>query len=173
MIADSQDIRKFIEKQRELIQVERNEEETQLTELLRDTKVKDLARFGLCVTKLKIKKTKVGAFDKPVVVFCKKGLETAKQVEECTSKEYLDKSNFLENLRFGKGDLLGLYVSEKGKEYFMDKPLAMGSLEKLEAHKMTVVFNDTSDSAFDFFTEEAEGGTYCLVQTLNDVTYRR
>lgn len=173
MIAESQSIREFVEKQRELIQVERSEEETQLRELLRDTKVKDLAKFGLCATKLKIKKTKVGAFDKPVVVFCRKNLETSKQVEECTDREFLDKNNFLENLRFSKGDLLGLYVCEKGKEYFREKPLSMGSLEKVEAHKMTVVFSDTADSDFDFFTEEAEAGMYCLVQTLNDVTYRR
>lgn len=167
-------IPQFVKKQRDLIQIERNEEETQLRELLKDTKVKDLVQFGLCFNKLRIRKTKLGAFDKPIVVFRPASLDSSKKIEEFHDKELLDKIKFTNSQKFSRGDLVALYRAESSREKFSEKPLAVGSLEKVEDFSLTVVFNDNQqDGDIDFFSEEAENGMYCLVQTVNDVTYRR
>jgi hypothetical protein len=174
MITEGETIKDFLQKQRDLIQIERDEEETQLRELLRDTKIKDLAQFGLCFIKLRIKKTKLGAFDKPIVVFRPSSLDSSKKIEDHPDKEFLEKIKFTNNQKFSRGDLVALYSSETSKEKFSDKPLAVGSLEKVDDFSLTVVFNDSQlDGDIDFFSEEAENGMYCLVQTVNDVTYRR
>jgi hypothetical protein len=171
---DIEAIPKFVKTQRELIQIERDEEELQLRELLRDTKVKDLVQFGLCLNKLKIKKTKVGAFDKPIVVFRQACLAGSKKIEDFGDKELLEKLKFTNNQKFSRGDLVALYRAESSREKFSEKPLAVGSLEKVEDFSLTVVFNDSQlDGDIDFFSEDAENGMYCLVQTVNDVTYRR
>lgn len=171
---DIEAIPKFVKKQRDLIQIEKDAEETQLRELLRDTKVKDLVQFGLCINKLRIKKTKLGAFDKPIVVFRPASLDSSKKVEDFGDKELLEKLKFTNNQKFSRGDLVALYRAENSREKFSEKPLAVGSLEKVEDFSLTVVFNDSQQEGdIDFFSEEAESGMYCLVQTVNDVTYRR
>lgn len=174
MISEGETISAFVKKQRELIQIEREEEETQLRELLRDTKVNDLVKFGLCFKKLKIKKTKLGAFDRPIVVFRPLALDSSKKIEDHPDREFLERLKFTNNQKFSRGDLVALYSAETSREKFSEKPLAVGSLEKVGDFELTVVFSDNQqEGEIDFFSEEAESGMYCLVQTVNDVTYRR
>lgn len=125
------------------------------------------------MSKLRIKSTKMGAFDKPVIVFRPNGVNPSKMSEETGDTETLARLKFTNNQKFSRGDLVNLYSMDKSKEYFSDKPLAVGSLEKLEDYKLTVVFGDSVSGEIDFFSEEAQDGLYCLVQAVNDVTYRR
>lgn len=171
--AECEPIVEFIKKQKDLITIERDEEEAQLRELLRDTKVRELTQFGLCLSKLRIKSTKVGAFDKPVIVFRPNAYNPSKASEDQGDSQALAALKFTNNQKFSRGDLVNLYSMDKSKEFFSDKPLAVGSLEKLEDFKLTVVFGESTNSDFDFFTEEAQEGMYCLVQAVNDITYRR
>jgi hypothetical protein len=173
MIVEVEPIKKFIETQKELIQIEREEEEVQLNQLLKETRIKDLALFGLCLTKLRIKKTKMGAFDKPVVTFAPNGFESSKKVADCTDKVQLERVKFTNNQKFSRGDLVSLYSLDKGVDRFADKPIGTGSLEKVEDYSLTVVFNESMNAEVDFFSEEFSNGMYCLVQAVNDVTYRR
>jgi superfamily I DNA and/or RNA helicase len=165
-------IKKFVDNQRYLIQIERDEEETQLKELLKDTSVKLLTKYGFCFVKLKVEKLKMGAFDKPLVSFRPKHFDNMKKYDEEHNTGTLDNIKFTNNARFSRGDLVALYPYEKGQAYFTGSPLATGSVEKLEDYRMTVAFSDNVDEV-DFFSDEFEGGLFCVVQLVNDVTFRR
>lgn len=75
MESEDSPIKDFIELNRELLQIERQEEEDQLKDLLTSKTVKELSAYGLCVNNLKVKSTKIGMFDKPEITFVKKGYE--------------------------------------------------------------------------------------------------
>ena len=134
----------WIENQKKMIKIEREEEEEQMKQLLKETPVNDLIEFGYCIPKIKVKSIKVGPFDKPVATFTQKAFENYKKLEDCQDRSLLEKLKFTNNQRFSRGDLVSLFIYDKNKEFYHDKPVGVGSIDKLEDFKMSIKRNEKS-----------------------------
>lgn len=173
MQAENDTISKFIALQKELLLIERNEEEEQLKELLSNTSIHELSDYGLSIKNLKIKSSKMGMFDKPEITLVKKWFnKNKKNADDATDKEFKDKIKVRrENTRISQGDIVGLYKYRKDIQFLDDHPVLTGSVSRMSDFKITLMCDGRSD--VDVFTETFEGGAYSLVQMVNDVTFKR
>ena len=72
-------IANWITNQKDLIDLERKEEEEQLLEIMATTTLKELETLGLCFNNLKISKTKYSVFNKILVTFVNKKFDNMKK----------------------------------------------------------------------------------------------
>ena len=72
-------IRDWITNQKDLIDLERSDEEEQLKEIMATTSLKELETMGLAFNNLKISKTKYSVFNKILVTFTHKKYDNIKK----------------------------------------------------------------------------------------------
>lgn len=166
-------INKYIEKSRELLKVERQEEEDQLKELLSSTPIRKLQEIGLCLGSLKIKAVYQGIGDRPLVVMNHRSFEKSRRLSyENDSQEYLQKVRLMkDNVKFRNGDILGIYEFHKGEDTLKGSPVLSGTVERMQEFKVKILCGDSGE--FDVFSNWHEKKIYCLVKMVNEVTFKR
>jgi hypothetical protein len=161
MESENAPIKEFIELNRDLLKVERQEEEDQLKDLLSSKTVKELSSYGLCINNLKVKSTKIGMFDKAEISFIKKGYE---KVSKQQGKENGDLDRLKvrkENTRISQGEIVGIYRYKHDGEFFDDHPVLSGSVSKISDFKITIICDSRTE--VDVFSATFENDCYSVV----------
>ena len=173
MIKDDQKIRDFISNTKELLKIEKDEEEEQLKELLKTTELKRLEKLGLCITDLKIKKISMGMFNKPVIHMNHSLFEKNRRLtKENGNDDYLNKVRLSkENNKIRNGDLVAIYQWSKESRFISGTPDFTGSVDHLGEFKAKIVTQENDEK--NIFKADYGSIKYVMVQMVNEVTFQR
>ncbi|ELR18126.1 putative DNA helicase [Acanthamoeba castellanii str. Neff] len=152
-------VSKFVEKQLELLNDERDAEIEQTRALQEGYSPKELQRYGECVLRLHVvgRKTGVG------------GLLLVKLARAATAA-----TTPLPSHRFQPGDIVGLVPSNVPISSFMVESMQKGKggvIYRAAEHSITVSFSKMDEEGLALDTDG--NTTYTLIRLANDVTYKR
>lgn len=138
---------RFVEKQLELLELERDEEVEQNTKLQEKYSVKELQSKGLCITKLVLDCAHTGLYGRTICKFrsCQHGAP-------------------LPSHGFSNGDIVGIVVASDASR----EVVCSGVVSSVAHGNITLAF-DEGRAALD----GDDGRTFNLLKLANDVTYRR
>ncbi|CAF1241513.1 unnamed protein product [Rotaria sp. Silwood1] len=138
----------FVEKCRDLIELERDEEIKQSTEALKGQSTKRLAERGLCLTRLRFQYTYTGLYGRAILVFEGESLSRVQT--------------------FGPGDIAAIY--QQGHSIDEQISLAHGLIFRLTANTIHIAIEDNDDEQFNSLGDTC---LFMIIKMANDVTYRR
>ncbi|CAF3459853.1 unnamed protein product [Rotaria sp. Silwood1] len=138
----------FVEKCRDLIELEREEEIKQSTEALKGQPTKRLAERGLCLTRLRFQYTYTGLYGRAILVFEGESLSRVQT--------------------FGPGDIAAIY--QQGHSIDEQISLARGLIFRLTANTIHIAIEDNDDEQFNSLGDTC---LFMIIKMANDVTYRR
>ncbi|CAF4626131.1 unnamed protein product [Rotaria sp. Silwood1] len=138
----------FVEKCRDLIELEREEEIKQSTEALKGQPTKRLAERGLCLTRLRFQYTYTGLYGRAILVFEGESLSRVQT--------------------FGPADMTAIY--QQGHSIDEQISLARGLIFRLTANTIHIAIEDNDDEQFNSLGDTC---LFMIIKMANDVTYRR
>jgi hypothetical protein len=180
-------VESFVEKCRDLLELEREEEIKQSTwdwinfpnrrklfvviiiyrEALRGQTTKRLAQRGLCLTRLRFQYTYTGLYGRTILVFEGESLSRAQTFGPgFVSIKYFH-WNFLSFFNYS-GDIAAIY--QQGHSIDDQPSLAHGLIFRLTANTIHITIEDNDDEQFNSLGDTCH---FMIIKMANDVTYRR
>ncbi|XP_071481045.1 DNA-binding protein SMUBP-2-like [Diadema antillarum] len=145
-------VREFVAKHLELLNLERQAEVEQTSELLGKLSTRELERRGICLLKLHVASQATGLYGRAVLTF--EPLRVQGQEGKLPAHN------------FGSGDIAGVSVSNS--DTTSSSLLASGIVSKVTATSIAVAFEENVEGL-----SRGHDVTYKLTKLANDVTYRR
>lgn len=160
------EIPEFIEKQKQLLALDFEEEKNETTRIYQESSLTLLEEMGLCLTKLIVTNIKEGLYGKTLVTFSSP-LYNKTEMEKNDSLQKKLNEKFQRH-KFSPGDLVGVYDYVQDKSTKLEnKSVTDGVIYKVKPFKLIVSMKD-QDSV-----ESLNKGEFTLAMIANEITYQR
>ncbi|KRX10128.1 P-loop containing nucleoside triphosphate hydrolase [Pseudocohnilembus persalinus] len=162
---DSQD---FIQKQKQWLDLEQQEEIESHKKLLEENSPHDLQQLGMAIVKMKCKSIKQGLYGRILLTFTHPNYN-----EKVHTSEQFAKQVKLPEVKIQAGDNIAVYKAMDG--FLSKKPVVSGIVYRKNQYKIVLSLEDFKNNVDEFFDKNYvnHNEIYSIVIEVNEITYNR